>query len=315
MLIARDLRMVADAELAQVDEFPSTEARLDHFGPRIQSVLGDLGLDVRDAPLRIVEEFPEPFNRFAWSAFAPDLEDEQNFGITRGVYFRSDKLRPFYSEALFAHEVVHTVTGRVDPDVYAMGLEEGIAEVLGTCFAGSSILSERVLANILVHGRHGIERPKLWSVYLNHTRQASLLYDRFGLEGLAELIRRGRQAIHDAEHAVLTGRVEGLDLPRGKTEARTSRVLDFACRAYLSTHVFSPLECLLLLSVRKGMTVERICEEARVDLRTGEPVLERLGAESALFVQDGNRVAYSNVERYLRAEEDSAAAFIRYLPH
>ncbi|MFE3410405.1 hypothetical protein ACFXMT_19380 [Streptomyces mirabilis] len=313
-LIARDLRLVAESELALVDEFASVEARLDHFGPHIQSVLVDLGLDVRDAPLRIVDVFPEPFHRFAWSAFAPDLEDEENFGIPRGVYFRRDKLRPFYSEALFAHEVVHTVTGRIDPDIYAMGLEEGIAEVLGTCFAGNSMLSEKVLANILIHGRHGIERPKLWSVYLNHTRQASLLYDRFGLEGLAELIRRGRKAIHDAEHAVLTGQVEQLDLPRGKTDPKTSRVLDFACRGYLSTHVFSPLECLLLLSVRKGLTMDQICEGAGVDPTVGGPVLERLGAESALFVQDGDRIAYSNVERYLHAEEESVAAIIRYLP-
>ncbi|GGK93230.1 hypothetical protein [Streptomyces flaveus] len=313
-LIARDLRLVAESELERVDDFASVEERLDRFGPQVQSVLVDLGLDVRDAPLRIVDVFPEPFHRFGWSAFAPDLEDEENFDIPRGVYFRRDKLRPFYSEALFAHEVVHTVTGRIDPDIFAMGLEEGIAEILGTCYAGSSILPEEVLGNILVHGRHGVERPKLWSVYLNHTRQASLLYDRFGLEGLAELIRRGRKAIHDAEHAVLTGQVEQLDLPRGKTDPKTSRVLDFACRGYLSTHVFSPLECLLLLSVRKGLTVERICADAGVDLTVGAPLLERLGAESALFVQDGDRIAYSNMERYLHAEEESVAAIIRYLP-
>ncbi|MEV5847977.1 hypothetical protein AB0M32_39045 [Streptomyces sp. NPDC051985] len=313
-LIARDVRLVAAAELGLVDGFGSVEERLDHFGPGLQAVISDLGLDVRESPLRIVDSFPEPFHRFDWAAFAPDSEDEENFGIPSGVYFRRDKLRPFYSEALFAHEVVHTVTGRVDPDIYAMGLEEGIAEVVGTCYAGSSILPESVLKNILVHGRHGVQRPKLWTVYLNHMRQASLVYDTYGLEGLAELVRSGRNAIHDAERAVLSGTVSELDLPKGKTDPKTTRILDFACRGYLSTHVFSPLECLLVLSVRRDLTVEQICADAGVDPHLGMPVLEKLGADSALFVQSGNQIAYSNVERYLRAEESAHAAITRYLP-
>ncbi|CAM5520530.1 hypothetical protein [Streptomyces afghaniensis 772] [Streptomyces afghaniensis] len=313
-LVARDLRLMASAELERVDEFSSVEERLDHFGPRLQALIADLGLDVRESPLRIVDSFPEPFHRFDWAAFAPDSEDEENFGIPSGVYFRRDKLRPFYSEALFAHEVVHTVTGRVDPDVYAMGLEEGIAEVLGTCYAGSAVLPEKALKNILVHGRHGVQRPKLWTVYLNHMRQASLIYDVFGLDGLSELIRSGRKAIHDAEHALMSGDVRDLDLPKGKSDPKTTRILDFACRGYLSAHVFSPLECLVLLSVRRGSTVEEICGDAGVDPRVGVPVLENLGAGSALFVQNGNEIAYSNVERYLRAEESAHTAITRYLP-
>lgn len=312
-LLADDLRRIADADLTSIAEFPSVDARVTACGALVQEEFEALGLPIGDVAVRLVENFPEPFHRFAWAAFAPDSEDEENFKIPRGVYFRKDKLRPFYSEALYAHEVVHTITGRVDPHVYAMGLEEGIAEVVGTCRVGGRVLPAQVVRNILVLGRHGVRREKLWTVYLEHTRQAALLYDRFGMTGLTELVRRGRAAIHEAERAVLLGTVDDLELPRGGFDPVTTSLLDFICRSYTAAHVFSPLECQLVRHVRSGRDVGDICREAHVDTGVGVPVLERLGGESALFVQDGRKIAYSNAERYLAIEEEGGIALIRYL--
>lgn len=111
-LAAKDLALVARSDLVDVGVKGSVSDRLDRHGPLIQERLTSIGLPVGEAPLRIVDEFPAPFDQFDWSAFAPDREDEENFHIEQGVYFRRDRLRPMYSEALFAYEVVHTVTGR-----------------------------------------------------------------------------------------------------------------------------------------------------------------------------------------------------------
>jgi hypothetical protein len=313
-LVAADLRRITDADFADLVANDTVTARLDRQGPVIQKRLQAAGLPVQDTPLSIVDVFPEPFHRFAWSAFAPDREDQENFGIEPGVYFRRDRLRPLYSEALFAHEVVHTVTGRVDPEIYAMGLEEGIAEILGTCYGGLAVLHDATLRNILVHGRHGAQRDKLWSVYLDHTRQAALLYREFGIDGLITLVRGGRAAIHDAEQAIMAGRHRELPLARGGWDERTTALVDFACNAYLPSHVFAPLECLLALHARQGRTIEDICAEAGVAFDAGAPVLERLGAESALFVQDRDRIGYSNVDRYMQLEAAAEVMVIRYLP-
>jgi hypothetical protein len=313
-LLADDLRRIAHADLGAITGRDTVTARLDRYGPKIQHRLQAAGLPVAEAPLRVVDVFPEPFHRFDWSAFAPDREDQENFGITPGVYFRRDRLRPLYSEALFAHEVVHTVTGAVDPEIYAMGLEEGIAEALGTCYGGLAVLPAAAIRNIIVYGRHGVERDKLWSVYLDHTRQAFLLYREFGIEGLVALVRRGRAAIHEAEEAVMAGRYRELPLPRGTWDCETTALLEFGCNAYLPSHVFSPLECWLALHARQGRTVAEICAEAGVPLDVGEPVIEELGARSALFVQNGDRIGYSNVDRYLRLEAAAHVCVIRYLP-
>jgi hypothetical protein len=313
-LAARDLESLATVDLSEIGRWETVTRRLDDRSPLIQRRLTAAGLAVTDAPLRVVDEFPEPFNRFTWSAFSPDREDEENFGIPTGVYFRRDRLRPLYSEALFAHEVVHTVTGQTDPEVFAMGLEEGIAEILGTCYGSLAVLPEPVIRNLLVYGRHGAERDKLWSVYLDHTRQAALLYREFGVDGLVELVGRGRAAVHDAERHVVTGTHRDLDLPRGNWDEETTRLVEFTTLGFPPSHVFSPMECLLAINAEAGLTAVEVCRRAGVDPDCGRPVLERLGAKSALFVQDGERIGYSNVGRYLELERTSGVAVIRYLP-
>ncbi len=313
-LYAEELARIAAVEFP--DEggvFPAERMLAEHSTP-IKERLASVGLHVAEAPVRVVDEFPAPFHRFAWSAFAPDREDEERYGVPRGMYFRRDKLRPLYSEALLAHELIHVVTGRVDPEVYAMGLEEGIAEIVGTCYAGLAVLPAEVIQRIMIHGRHGVARPKLWSEYLDHTRQALLLLREFGLAGLAELVRRGRAEIKRAEAAVVAGAHERLDLPRGDFHEATIELVESVCLAYLPSLVFSPLEYLLLREVRAGASVDEVCRDADVPAEVGRPIMEKLGAKSALFVQDGADIGYSNVERYLDMTRKTGLPIIRYLP-
>ncbi|MFV2018410.1 hypothetical protein [Micromonospora sp. LOL_023] len=313
-LLAEDMDKIAAVLDGQRSELAPAQAGIEAAAPAIAEQLGQIGLDVESAPPKIVDRFPVPFDSFEWSAFAPDAEDEERFGIARGVWFRQDRLRPLYSEALYAHEVVHTVTGTVDPHIYAMGLEEGIAEVIGTCYAGSAVIGADAVLNILLHGRHGADRPRVWAAYREHTRQAFLLYREFGLLGLAELVRRGRAAIHAAEATIQAGGYRELDLPRDGFDDDTTRVLEIFTCGFMPAHVFTPFECHLLRHVRQGSTFDEVCRTAQVPPPAGNPVLRRLGAESALFVADDDRIAYSNVERYLRIGQQTGRPVLRYLP-
>ncbi|MER7165315.1 hypothetical protein ABT336_04440 [Micromonospora sp. NPDC000207] len=311
-LLAADLRKVAGVRLPGADT--NVRDRIDGAAGAITSMLKGAGLDLGDADLHVVDEFPAPFDQFGWAAFAPDREDEERYGIPTGVYFRRDGLRPLYSEALFAHEVIHTVPGRVDPEIYAMGLEEGIAEILGTCFAATAAVPRRALRNILTYGRHGVERPKLWSLYRDHTRQAFLLYREFGIEGLVELAHRGRAKIHEAEVAVFAGTFRSLDLPRGNWNEDTTWLLDSFCNGFLPSHVFTPLEVVLVDQVDEQRSLSEVCRRANVPEAVGVPVLTRLGSESALFVRDGENIGYANVRHYQAMGEAAGQPVIRYLP-
>lgn len=311
-LVADDLRAVATTNLPQSDV--SVRERIGASADLIIARLKDVGLNLGKSSLYVVEEFPPPFNQFGWAAFAPDREDEERYGVKSGVYFRRDGLRPLYSEALFAHEMIHTVPGRVDPEIYAMGLEEGIAEVLGTCFGALETVPLGALRNILIHGRHGVDRPKLWSLYRDHTRQAFLLYQEFGIDGLVELANSGRSEIHKAETAIFAGTFRELALPRGGWDENTWALLSFFCNGYLPSHVFSPLEVILIDQVDEGRPLSKICQKAGVPEDVGIPLLGKLGSESALFVQDGNRIGYSNVQHYLSMGKSINEPVIRYLP-
>jgi hypothetical protein len=313
-LMANDLRHLADVDLAGMELPASVEDAIAEGEPIIRSRLEAIGMKAESSALTIVDQFPPPFDKFDWAAFAPDREDEEEFGIPQGIYFKRERLRPLYSQALYAHEVVHTATGQIDPDVYATGMEEGIAEIVGTCYGGLGVLSPRVLKNILVYGRHGVERPAIWSLYRDHTRQAFLLYCEFGLKGLVALINRGRAAIHRAATAVLDGTYRKLDLPRGDVDEETRDVLQFACLGYVPSHAYSPMECLLTMHVERGRTVKEVCRAAGVDPTVGVAGIESVSAKSALFVIDGDAIGYSNVERLLAAERESDVTLLRYVP-
>jgi len=296
------------------EESIDIEARLHECVPVVHDRLERIGLQAAEVPLRIVDRFPEPFDQFDWSAFAPDGEDQERFAIRPGVYFRRDRLRPLYSEALFAHEVIHTLTGAIDPEVYAMGLEEGIAEIVGSCYAALGLMPPEVLRNILVHGRHGCERPKLWSVYLDHTRQAYLLFERYGLRGLADIIGRGRSFIHEVERDLILGKELDLDIGSGLFDDETRSLLEFHCCTYIPSHVFTPLEYLLIRHVERGRNLDEVCHRAEVRSSIGRNVLRGLASRSALFVQSRGEIVFSNVERYRDLEDSGGPRVLRYLP-
>jgi len=313
-LLAEDLNRLANSNFFERELLPSVADEVHGSISAIHHRLTGLGMHLRSAELFVVQKFPPPFDKFSWAAFAPDSEDEQEFGIKRGIYFKQDKLRPFYSQALYAHEVIHTITGEVDPEVYVGGLEEGIAEILGTCFAGLDVLPFEVVRNILFYGRHGVDRENLWSLYRDHTRQAFGLYQRFGLAGLAELVRKGRARIHDASSAALSLQHEELDLTPGNFDPETSKLLELFCLSFVPSHSYSPLDCLLLLNTRSGLTLTEVCESASVNPAIGVPRLKEVGNASALFVVNGNKIGYSNLERLIETENASGFYTLRYIP-
>ncbi len=312
-LIAHDLRRLADTPTPPAALVPVEEALADALAP-ITARLTDLGLFPEAAPLRVVDELPGPYAPMAWAAVVPDFVDRERSGIEPGMYFRRDKLKPFYSQALLAHELAHTVTSQVDPEIFAMGLEEGLCEILGTMHAARAILPVGVIRAILHHHRHGHGRPTLWTAYLAHTRQALLILQRHGLTGAAALLARGRAAIHQAEAAIIAGRHRTFDLPHGGFDPVTIVLAEQACLGYLPTHAHPPLQVLLLRHVHMGATVTDICRAADIPPAVGEPILRALGPTSGLFILEGQRVSDSNVEHYQAIDRRTPQPVIRYHP-
>jgi hypothetical protein len=309
-LTAAQLREVAQAPLSMSGG--PAEYSVVNASKRVRQRLGSAGLDVGTIAVVIGTCLPEPFNESGLAAISMSAADAARYDVEPGVYLRLSRLRPFYSITLAAHELVHTVAA-TRAGGSGKGLEEGLAEVLGTCFAAADVVPRTALRAILMHGRYGAGRPRLWSIYADHSRQAALLYREFGIAGLAALVSGGRDAIAEAEIAILEGRHRELDLPRGPGDATTTWLLDYFCGGFLPSYVVTPLDLLLLDAVEDGAKAADVCAAAGVPVAVGAERLDLLATSTALFTLADGVVSGSILPRYREAELGSGQPVLRWL--
>lgn len=275
------------------------------------SALKALGAEFDEPQIRTVEEFPAPFNRFQWAAFCPDAEDEKRYGIARGIYFRRSALRPYYTQALLAHEMIHCIPGKRDPNILAMGLEEGIADLLGSLHLVSLRYGKHIARNLYIYARHAHPMNQIWKLYLDHARQAAIIYKKFGLTGLVFLLNSGRRVIHEVEGKLRIGHFSEIHLPTGDWNPILDEIVDEALLGYPSNYVIPPLGYHLLEFIQEGASISEICSRASVPIELGRQTLEQLSANTTLFLIDNNRIGYSNVHWYL-GTEDGKFPTLRY---
>lgn len=269
-------------------------------------VLADIGLEVpTDTRFEIQDEFPPPFDKLDSTAFCPDPEDERRFGIPAGIYLKRRRIRPVRAITVIAHELVHVRPGLHGGDLLAMGLEEGIAELLGNIIVGGRLLPARVADNDFSLSRLG-EPIAPFSSYLNHTRQAFVIYAVYGTTGLIELLMDGRSAIHQAEIDILNGIVPKLRCEPGFKDmsefGRVSRLI----QANLPHLALSPLEYRVARTTRSGMSVANISEELGIREAVVRPVLEKLASDTMMLVLSGDNIEFANFDVY----EDRAPGLI-----
>jgi len=313
ILLGEDLRRIKEKIRPIQDESTSTSnfsALLD----RLVLLLHEIGIHAEVPYFTIVDKFPKPFDSFTWSAMCPDKSDEKKFGIKPGIYLLKSRLRPYYSQVLVSHELIHAIVGRRDPHLLAMGLEEGLAEVLGSLYLGSNVFNHDIARNVFVYGRYNYRGKLMWDLYLDHARQAALIYRRFGMPGIVSLINEGRKAIHHAEACLLGGSIDKLDLSPVDVVTREpfSKLLDEVLDSLVPRLIVSPLAAHLLRYVDEGATLDEICEQAQVPAKIGRECLEATGKATTLYVVDDDRVSYSNVKFYREIEERCETSVIRY---
>ncbi len=196
----------------------SVEGYLEKFYAQILDAYADVGLYLTDKPaLKIVESYPDPYSHFNSMALAPDTTDQKKYGIENAFFFRRERLSPFPSPIVLAHEIVHRFVS--DDGLLARGLEEGIAEFMAYFIAGPRIFPDVVIDNFFISRRVSPEKPsKISTLYTAYLRQAVWLYQQVGIDGLVEIINRGRSFIKATEVAVSKGTLEELSLPRSKPD-------------------------------------------------------------------------------------------------
>lgn len=300
-LLARDLARL-DAELDQLPTSTEFNARLHNAYKAALQILRGLGLEFSEPSFYVVERFPEPYHEMDWVAFAPDKADQENFGIEPGIYLLEGELSPYYSELTVTHELVHAVIGIANPYLLGRGLEEGIAELVGTLYIGLRLYSPRIVRNVFKHTRLGSRSSQSNTLYLDYTRQAFLIYRHFGLNGIAQLIQKGRAAIKEIEALCSSYDIDAISLTTGNWDEQLTRLAEELLLGFIPNLVVSPLAAYIAEFIAPERTVEEIAIAAHIDIDSAIEALAELQNRTFTLLLDKEKVAYSDLSFIVRTD-------------
>jgi hypothetical protein len=282
LMIGNDLwaieQVLSDEKIvAAIEQRQNIEHVLQRCRDKAIDQLQSMGVRIETPEIVFVDELPPPYNQRGYSAFSADRGDSEKYNMRPGIYFPIKRLRPFYSEFLLFHELIHFALGKSDPYLLARGLEEGLAELLGSMYLSSKILGDALTINLFIYNRLSSDYQRFWELYMDATRQATLLHQRFGLQGLFTLLNRGRRGLKQVEDCCLQMDFKKIDLPRGgEVDPELTDITDFLSLAFSRNLVVSPLAKYLSGYVHAGYTLSQVMREAQVDESAGMNALLEL---------------------------------------
>lgn len=259
-----------------------------------QKKLQRLGIDLELVKLYVVDKFPKPFDRKEWAAFNADKADEEKYGVPHGIYFKKNSVIPYYTFHLLSHELTHVAIGLKNPYLLANGLEEGICDVVGILYLNIGILDKKICKNLIINHRFKYGDEWIDQIYLDTFRQGIYIYQHFGLKGMAELIKEGREKIKQVEKYCLKGEFEKINLSKGEWIEELTNVIDYFS-VYPTGLLVSPLAKYIAEKIEKEEKIEDIIKRLNLKKDEGKKAIEELQNRLSIILLDNQKVAYSSI--------------------
>ena len=241
-----------------------------------------------------------------WVALVSDEVDQANYGIKPAIYLLESELSPYYTELTLVHELVHVSIAKANghrcgDHLHGRGLEEGIAEIIGTLYIGAKLYSPEIARNVFIHSRLSNRLSQANTLYLDYTRLAFLFYRRFGLKGMLQLMHEGREMIKVVEALYLSDavdfskKVDALQFERDDGDPELSRLADSLLLGSIPNLVVSPLAAYVSKFVSCGQTVAQIAANAKVDISSTREALEEIQERTFAILLDKDKVDFSDL--------------------
>lgn len=294
LLISMDLKKIQKTLIKKQIENPLVELEK-HFS-RFIRIFDEFEIDTCDVQFSIVNKFPKPFNNMSWEAFNADKADESKYGIPFGIYFRDDGLAPYYSTWLLAHELTHVSIGLPNPYKLARGLEEGVCDLFGATYLILREYGMDLSKNLIIYCRLGGHKSQFWDIYLDNLRMANYIYRKYGLDGIVELIRSGRDKIKETEKNLLRGRFDKIRLTEGEGNDELTKILDFTLECYQRNYVVSPLAKYIAAHLAPGNDLNTVIEDLNLEKKAGRKAIQELQDKVFLILIDNEKVDYSDMD-------------------
>jgi hypothetical protein len=264
-----------------------------------------LGLSFSVPDLHIVEQYPAPYTDRGGFAFNMDAGDRDTYGIKPGLYFQKSLLRPYYSKYIALHEIIHTVLGEKSPYLLARGLEEGIAEVLGSVYLTQKVMGDDLCRNLFIFNRLSVDDNPLHDLYLDYARQAFALYQLVGLKGLAAIVAKGREEVKRWETLLWIGNLAAEALSPADDDTDFSQMLMQLLLIFSRKSVGSPAAVLLSNMATDGVTFQELADQTQLDLDTVKSGLNeiRLRTRFVTFDEKNGYISFSDANRIVNPHE------------
>lgn len=293
LLIANDLKNIK--KTIENSEIIDPEREIKENYHTLLKLMREEGIEIEAVKIFVVDKFPKPFDNMPWSVFYADKADEKEYGIPFGLYFRRGDLVPYYSSYLLACMLTHVAIGTKNPYLLGRGLEDGICDLFGSIYLGSKILGNDLIKNLVVYTRLGHGINQFWESNLDYFRQATYIYNRFGLEGIVELIKEGRMKIKEVEKYCLSGRFDKIELSSGQWVDELTEIVNYASLAYGRNLVVSPLAKYIANKLKVGDNIEKVIKDLDIKKEGGESAIKELQDRIFLILVNNQKVDYSDL--------------------
>ncbi len=282
---------------------------LDQTAHRGYELLAAHGIEVDPLNIVVVDQLPRPYDGKAATALVIDAGDEREYGVAQGVYFMRSNLRPFYSDFLYLHEILHVILGKSDYNGTAHGLEEGLADFLGSIWLSSHILGVDLTRHLFILNRLSSSYAPYWERYLDSARHAFLLFLKHGLDGLLRILAEGRTALYQIEDGSYVRVTRSISITFDSMEEDSLfRLGSELLLTYPRAFVVSPPAFLFAEQAQSGLSVREIGARAGLTAELAKAALDELRDEY-------NLVALTADERIVMEGEAAtilARSWLRY---
>jgi len=259
----------------------------------------DIGIDLQDVDIFIVQEFPHPFENVIGTAVNFDKADKIKYNIDEGIYFQENRILPFATSILAAHEIIHKIASINAPYILARGLEEGLCDYLGTLFLCGEKIGVPLCLNYILNLRFGFSPTRFSERYRTSLQQAAVFYIYFGFEGLFELAREGRIKIEDSEKHLLNGDIDNIKIDKKGNWIK--EITDFSIRIlnFENTLVVSPLALLIAQKIHLGDNINEFFRENNINRKEGQSAIKELQDMYFVLISDGEKITSDRSKLYL----------------
>lgn len=262
-----------------------------------------MGVKVPECNVFVVDKVPKLDNPGVM-AVNVDLHSAKKYGIARGMYFAKAGLRPFITNGILFHEMVHNIMNPDGEPTIGGNLEEGLAELFGAVLLPRRLWGSELVETMMSYHRLATGLPggaaRSNNLYLDQLRTTYATLITRGGPALIEILQKGRTHMKALESEQWLHNEKMWPATAPKLAPFEQADLSMLTRLLLVNScelVSSPLAVYMARFLRQGVMLKDVAKESGIPLATLEATIKDLEYVPRYIEMVDGEVSLSECER------------------